>query len=185
LYRLVPHAGLPLYFSSWKEFRAYCKVMADCKIIASFKDIYWDIRPRPDLGTIEFRVCDVPRTITETLRLVALIRCLTLSDLRLLEERPQVLRGDVRHHWIAVENKWLATRYGLQAAYIRTPSGKRGALAHDLAELIEQLLPIAREVGDERYLAQLNPWTKSKRDPIGSENATERKEIGKPSWMTW
>jgi len=40
--------------------------------IESFKDIYWDIRPRPDFGTIEFRVCDLPLTITETLRLVAI-----------------------------------------------------------------------------------------------------------------
>jgi carboxylate-amine ligase len=113
LYRLLPHAGLPLYFSNWREFRGYCKVMMDCQTMSSFKDIYWDIRPRPDLGTIEFRVCDIPLTITETLRLVALIRCLTLSGLRLLQERPRARRGDIRRHWIAVENKWLATRYGL------------------------------------------------------------------------
>jgi carboxylate-amine ligase len=71
LYRLLPHAGLPLYFSNWKDFRNYCKVMKDCNTISSFKDIYWDIRPRPDFGTIEFRICDIPLTITETLRLVA------------------------------------------------------------------------------------------------------------------
>ena len=48
LYRLLPHAGLPQYFVNWKEFRGYCKVMKDCHTIASFKDIYWDIRPRPE-----------------------------------------------------------------------------------------------------------------------------------------
>src|SRR5947208_1392192 len=48
LYRLLPHAGLPLYFSNWKEFRHYCKVMTDCQTISSFKDIYWDILPHPD-----------------------------------------------------------------------------------------------------------------------------------------
>src|ERR1043165_1788691 len=77
LYRLLPHAGLPIYFNNWKEFRNYCKVMTDCQTITSFKDIYWDIRPRPDFGTIEFRICDIPLTITEALRLVALIRALT------------------------------------------------------------------------------------------------------------
>jgi carboxylate-amine ligase len=160
LYRLLPHSGLPLYFKNWKEFRGYCKVMRDCKTIGSFKDIYWDIRPRPDLGTIEFRACDVPLTITETLRLVALIRTLTISGLRLLQERPRLQRGDIRRHWIAVENKWLATRYGLSAMYMRTPSGKRRALAHDLAELIERLLPIARETGDDKYLQGLKPIDK-------------------------
>ena len=160
LYRLLPHAGLPQYFANWKEFRAYCKVMMDCQTIASFKDIYWDIRPRPDLGTIEFRVCDMPLTITETLRLVALMRCMAVSGLRLLEERPRARRGDIRRHWIAVENKWLATRYGMNAMYIRTPSGKRRGLAHDCAELIERLMPIARDAGDDRYLSGFKPLDK-------------------------
>jgi carboxylate-amine ligase len=157
LYRLLPHAGLPLYFTNWKEFRNYCRVMMDCQTITSFKDIYWDIRPRPDFGTIEFRICDIPLTITEALSLVALIRSLAISGLRLLQERPRMRRGDIKRHWIAVENKWLATRYGLQAMYIRTPSGKRRPLSHDLSELIDRLMPIAREVGDEKYLASLQP----------------------------
>jgi carboxylate-amine ligase len=160
LYRLLPHAGLPLYFSNWKDFRNYCKVMMDCRTITSFKDIYWDIRPRPDLGTIEFRICDIPLTITETLRLVALIRSLTVSGLRLLQERPRLRRGDIKRHWIAVENKWLATRYGLQAMYIRTPTGKRRPLVKDLTDLIDRLMPIAREFGDDKYLASLQPLSK-------------------------
>jgi carboxylate-amine ligase len=160
LYRLLPHAGLPLYFSNWKEFRNYCKVMKDCQTISSFKDIYWDIRPRPDFGTIEFRICDIPMTLTETLRIVALIRCLAVAGLRLLQEHPRMRRGNIKRHWIAVENKWLATRYGLQAIYIRTPSGKRRPLAKDLADLIERTMPIARELGDEKYLAGLQPVSK-------------------------
>jgi len=160
LYRLLTHAGLPLYFSNWKEFRRYYKVMKDCQSISSLKDIYWDIRPRPDFGTIEIRVCDIPMTISETVRLVALIHCLTVSCLHLLEERPRVSRGDIRHRWIAIENKWLATRYGLQAAYIRSPGGKRTALAYDLAQLIERLLPIASNLGEERYLESFKPVEK-------------------------
>jgi glutamate---cysteine ligase / carboxylate-amine ligase len=160
LYRLLPHAGLPLHFRDWKEFRNYCGVMKDCQTIASFKDIYWDIRPRPDFGTIEFRICDLPMTITETLRLVALIRSLTVFGLRLLQERPRLRRGDIKRHWIAVENKWLATRYGLQALYIRTPSGKRRPLVKDVSDLLERLMPIAREFGDDKYLSGLQPVTK-------------------------
>ncbi len=160
LYRLLPHAGLPLYFSDWKDFRNYCKVMKDCDTISSFKDIYWDIRPRPDFGTLEFRICDIPMTITETLRLVALIRSLTVAGLRLLQEHPRMRRGNIKRHWIAVENKWLATRYGLHAMYIRTPSGKRRPLVKDLSDLINRLMPIAREFGDDKYLAGLQPVAK-------------------------
>ena len=63
----------------------------------------------------------------------------------------------------AVENKWLATRHGLQALYIRTPSGKRRALAYELAQSIERLLPVARESRQrERYLAGLQTCRKSR-----------------------
>jgi carboxylate-amine ligase len=157
LYRLLPHAGLPQYFVNWREFRDYCRVMLDCGTITSFKDIYWDIRPRPDFGTIEIRVCDIPPTLTETLGLVALIRSLVIASLRLVRDRPRVRGGARLRHWIAVENKWLATRYGLKATFVRTPSGKRRGLAQDVAELIEKLMPIARECGDDKYLAQFKP----------------------------
>lgn len=160
LYRMLPHAGVPRYFGSWREFRSFCRVMRDCRAIRSFKDIYWDIRPRPDFGTIEFRVCDMPPTLAMTWGIVALTRCLVVSALRLLAEKPQLRRGDSRRHWIAVENKWLAARYGMTAPYIRTPSGKRRPLAQDLSELLERLLPIARESGDHRFLESLRPVDK-------------------------
>src|SRR5262249_54649081 len=131
--------------------------MRDTKAIQSLKDIYWDIRPRPELGTIEFRICDMPASLSEIWSIVALIRCLVIATERLLEERPQLRRGDMRRHWIAVENKWLATRYGLGAMYIRTPAGKRRPLDHDLNELINRLLPIARETGEHSFLRSLQP----------------------------
>jgi glutamate---cysteine ligase / carboxylate-amine ligase len=157
LFRSLPHAGVPRYFPRWKDFRTFFRVMRDCKAIQSTRDIYWDIRPRPELGTIEFRVCDIPATIATTLSLVALIRSLVVATERHLEEHPHLRRGDMRRHWIAVENKWLATRYGLNAMYIRTPGGKRRPLKQDLRDLIERLLPVAGENGDDKYLAALLP----------------------------
>jgi len=157
LYRSLPHAGVPRYFPRWKDFRSYLRVMCDCRAMQSPKDIYWDIRPRPELGTIEFRVCDMPPTLAATTSVVALIRSLVVATQRLLEERPHLCRGDMRRHWIAVENKWLATRYGMGAMYIRTPAGKRRPLKHDLKELVNRLLPIAAETGDDGFLAALRP----------------------------
>ena len=80
---------------------------------------------------------------------------LVISGLRLLKERPQALRGDMRRHWIAVENKWLATRYGLGGMYIRTPSGKRRQLRQEVSDLIQRLMPLARETGDHAVLLPL------------------------------
>ncbi len=166
LYNLLPHAGLPPYFEDWREFRDYCRVMEGCRVMRSFKDVYWDIRPRPDFGTVEFRICDAPATLAATLGLVALTRCLVLWALRVLEEQPRRRRRDRRHNWIGVENKWLATRYGLQAPYIRSPGGRRRPLVEDMAALTERLLPIARETGDEPFLA---PFRSVERFETGSE----------------
>lgn len=157
LFRLTPHAALPHYFAGWKEFRTYVEVMRACEAIQSTKDIYWDIRPRPQTGTIEFRICDMPPTLAHVLGLAALIRSLVIVSQRLLQEKPRLRRGDFRSYWIAVENKWLASRYGLQAQCIRSPGGKRQPLARDLAELFERLAPVAKETGDYPFLAALQP----------------------------
>lgn len=157
LYGLLPHAGIPGHLRDWKEFRSFFRVMHDCRAMRSTKDIYWDIRPCPQFGTIEIRICDMPASLTTTFALVALIRSFVISAQRLLEEKPVLRRGDARRHWIAVENKWLATRYGLEALYIRTPAGKRSPLATDLSNQIARLMPIAREMGDDSFLAPLLP----------------------------
>ena len=157
LFRLTPHAALPHYFPGWKEFCNYVEVMRACEAIQSTKDIYWDIRPRPQTGTIEFRICDMPPSLGHVLGLAALIRCLVLASQRLLQDKPRLRRGDLRHYWIAVENKWLAGRYGLRAQCIRSPGGKRQPLARDLMELFERLLPISQETGDYPFLAVLQP----------------------------
>lgn len=156
-YGLIPHSGLPPYFRSWKSFRSYLRVMLGSQAIGSIKDLYWDIRPRPDFGTIELRIFDTPSSIAAILGLAALTRALVLDTTRRLEARPQLRPGDPRRAWIARENKWSATRHGLQGTYIRTLSGKRRSLAHDARELIERLLPIAGESGDDRFLRALMP----------------------------
>ncbi len=164
LYRMLPHSGVPMYFYNWKEFRNYHKVMRDTGAIRSSKDIYWDIRPCPSFGTIEFRVCDMPLTLSRVFGLTALIHGMVISAQRLLEERPLLRRGDIRRHWMAVENQWLATRHGLRATHIRTPSGKRSVLAQDLQELIDRLTPISDETGDRSFLRGIRPGENPEND---------------------
>jgi carboxylate-amine ligase len=159
-YGLLPRSGVPPYFGKWKDFRSYMQVMLSSGALQSLKDIYWDIRPRPDYGTIEFRIFDVAPTLSAALSLAALTRSLVIATSRRLEERPQLCRGDKRKQWMALENKWSAIRYGLQGTYLRTPSGKRRSIGHDTSELIDRLLPIARESGDDRFLKLLAPVEK-------------------------
>jgi carboxylate-amine ligase len=134
--------------------------MRDCNAVKSFKGLKWDIRPRPDFGTIEFRICDTPSSMSDVFALAAMIRSLVINGKRLLEDRPRAQRGDRRREWITAENRWLAARYGLDAVYIRTPAGKRGQLQQEVSELLKRLQPIARESGDDVFLRGLEPLDK-------------------------
>src|SRR5262249_45936811 len=95
-----------------------------------------------------------------TLGLVSLIRCLVISSLRQLQEPQQLQQGGQWQHWIAVENKWLATRHGLAGMCIPAPGGTKRQLAQDAADLITRLLPIAQETGDHPFLAVFGPIEK-------------------------
>ncbi len=159
LYGLVAHSGVPIQFSCWKDFRAYCQMMRDCNAVLSFKGIKWDIRPRPDFGTIEVRICDAPASLDVGMALVALIRSLVISIKRMLADNPEAFRSDRRREWINTENRWLAARYGLDGIYIRSLKGKRRALGQELAELIERQMPVARESGDHAHLQRIGPIT--------------------------
>jgi carboxylate-amine ligase len=146
-------AGMPLHLASWKEFGEFCQVLNGAELIEATKDIYWDIRPRPGFGTIEFRIFDVPGRFSEMLGIVALVRAMVLDALRTLEKNPQLMRGDRQVHWLATENRWLASRYGLQTQLIREPGMKRVSVVDDVKELIERLAPVAAE--DGRFLRAL------------------------------
>ena len=157
LFRPTPHSGVPQHCATWADFCRYVDVLQSGGAIGVLKDIYWDVRPRPDLGTIEFRVCDAPPTLPVLLGLVALTRCLVLDGLRLLDERQALGRGDVGEFWMAAENKALAARYGLRAEGVRRPGRPRCSLAEDTGLLVERLLPVARRAGEDGYLGALLP----------------------------
>lgn len=157
LHGLVPHSGVPGVFQKWKQFRNYYDVMRETGAFASLKDLKWDIRPRPDFGTIEFRICDMPMTLRAVFGLTALARTLVLWAQRLMRERPRSRRGDRRRQWITTQNKWLAARHGLDAIYLRIPGGKRLPLRDDLAGLLERLGPVAEPAGEAPFLKYWQP----------------------------
>jgi carboxylate-amine ligase len=155
MFHPAAHAGVPPHFRDWQGVREYCQVMYDAEVIQTTKDLYWDIRPRPQQGTVEFRICDAPATLGRLLSLAALVRSLVIDALARLEEQPELLAGDRRRFWLAQENRWLATRYGLNAQCVRHPGGRRGSLLDDTAELIDRLRPVAESAGEWPLLAEL------------------------------
>src|SRR5437773_1650668 len=105
-----PRTNIPDLFSSWGEYESFVKLLVDTNCIDDAKKIWWDIRPHPYFPTLEFRICDVPMRVDETIAIVALIQA-TVAKLHRLNEANQTFRLYSRA--LIMENKCRASRYGL------------------------------------------------------------------------
>lgn len=140
----LPTAGPPHRLSDWNEFEEYMDTLLRAKTIRSIKEVWWDIRPHPDLGTVEIRMFDGLPTSRE----VGMVAALSQSLVQLFDT--QIDRGyqlPSPSSWVVHDNKWRATRYGLDATVITDESGTTAPLRDELYELIRELEPVADRLG--------------------------------------
>ncbi len=140
----MPTAGLPFRLANYGEFQAFMNTLIRARAIQTVREIWWDIRPHPDFGTIEIRVCDVPSTLTEVCALTALIQSLVVCLGTAYDDGNYV---DILRAWIVRENKWRAVRHGLDADIITDNSGGHAPLREEIAALVEQVTPFADDLG--------------------------------------
>ena len=120
--RAFPLAGTAPVVTKWRDFEDYYDNLLQLGIIGSMKDFYWDIRPKPEYGTVEIRVCDTPLT----LELAALIGCYAqLLSRWLLTERPIEIDDDF--YLLYQYNRFEASRYGLDGEMVQHRADKTGA----------------------------------------------------------
>ncbi|MBO2439971.1 glutamate--cysteine ligase [Actinomadura nitritigenes] len=140
----LPTAGPPHLLDDWAAFEDYMDTLLRAGTIRSIKEVWWDIRPHPDFGTVEIRMFDgIP-----TLREVGMAAALCQSLVTLFEQ--QLDRGYTLPRpaaWVVRDNKWRATRYGLDAIVITDDGGGTAPLRDDLYELIRELEPVADRLG--------------------------------------
>ena len=141
-----PTGGLPYYFPDWKGFQKYYETLIATGAIGSIKDLYWDIRPHFDFGTLEIRVCDGLPTFRETLALVALIHCLVVWIDDGLDRQLRSPHIHMQQYWLAPENKWQATRYGLDGMIVAQESSERMQIRDAVKLLLQELNPIAQSL---------------------------------------
>jgi glutamate---cysteine ligase / carboxylate-amine ligase len=137
-----PRTNMPDYFPSWGEYDNYIKLLIRTNCIDNAKKIWWDIRPHPFFDTLEFRVCDIPMRVEETIALAALIQA-TVAKLYKLYSANQGFR--LYRRSLLMENKWRAARYGIDGKLI--DFGKQTEVPE--RELIEEYLAFVDDVLDE------------------------------------
>ncbi len=137
-----PRTGIPDGFSSAEEYDKYINLLIKTKCIDNGKKIWYDIRLHPFFNTLEFRICDIPMRVDETIALAALMQAIVAKLVQLMEQNL-----DFRQYGRALimENKWRAARYGISGKLI--DFGKEKEMP--VADLTEELLDFVDDVVDE------------------------------------
>lgn len=137
-----PRTGIPDYFESIEEYDNYVKLLVKTGCIDNAKKIWWDLRVHPLFNTVEFRICDIPMLLDETIAIAALFQALCAKIHKL---KSQNLNFIMYKRLLINENKWRASRYGLDGKMI--DFGKEEEV--DTRMLIEELLEFIDDVVDE------------------------------------
>ncbi len=146
IFEALPTAGLPHHLADWSEFERFMNTLISARTITSIREVWWDIRPHPTFGTVELRICDGLPTLREVSAMAALSQCL-VDWLDHQHDRGLTLMNHPA--WIVRENKWRAARHGVEAEIITDDSGHLVALKEAVAELVDELTPVARRLGCE------------------------------------
>lgn len=147
LFEALPLAGLPDSLEGWDEFTRMAGLLISGGIIGSVKDLWWDVRPHPDFGTVEVRICDIPTRYRDMLSITALIQSLvaTISSVHVHPDtriQMQILRA----------NKWQAARYGLDGVFVSPITANRVSIREAVLDLLRLVEPKAEKLGALKYL---------------------------------
>jgi carboxylate-amine ligase len=146
----LPTAGLPVLLETWADFETYMGTLVSAEAITTVREVWWDIRPHPDFGTVELRMCDGMPTLTEVAAVAAMAQSLVahldaLDDEGAIPGRP--------NDWILRHNKWRAGRHGIDAPLIIDELGTLRPAAEEIRAAVAMLAPQAELLGCSKELA--------------------------------
>lgn len=146
----LPTAGLPPRLASWADFEQYMSTLVEAGAISTVREVWWDVRPHPNFGTIELRMCDGIPSLGEVAAVAALAQSLVahLDALDDAGEAPERQRG-----WLLAQNKWRAGRHGLDASLIVDEQGAVRSARDAIVDLVTQVQPQAEALGCAGELA--------------------------------
>jgi carboxylate-amine ligase len=150
IFRAFPRVGMPPAYADWADYERSIEFMVSSGVMEDYTYLWYDVRPHPDLGTVEIRCCDSQTRVEHTIALAALMQAM-VKELAEHFESGQRL-GD--YPWPMLdENKWLAARHGLDGEIVDLPSSERVSTKVLTRRLLERLTPHAQDLGGADALA--------------------------------
>ncbi len=147
---------------TWEEFGRYFDEMAGYGIVESMKDFYWDIRPKPEYGTIEIRICDTPLTVEGAAQLAAYAQTLAAHLLEHRASEPLEPRYRVYGY-----NRFQACRFGFDAELVEPHSHGHVRLREHLLATLDRLAPEAAALGNAAVLEEVRGLAQAGRNDSG------------------
>jgi glutamate---cysteine ligase / carboxylate-amine ligase len=148
-----PRTGIPDYFNSLAEYDNYVNLLVKTNCIDNAKKIWWDIRAHPVFNTLEFRICDIPMRVDETIALAAIMQAIVAKLHKLIKQN---LGFRLYRRALIAENKWRAARYGIEGKLIDFGKKEEVPYTYLIRELLEFVDDVVDDLGSKDELNYVN-----------------------------
>jgi carboxylate-amine ligase len=152
VFERFPRTGIPDAFESLSEYEDFCKLLVKTGCIDNPKKIWWDIRLHPFFDTLEVRVCDAQSRVDDTLALAALIQAVIAKLYKLLRQNTTFR---VYRRRLLDENRWRASRYGIEGMLIDFGREAEVETRSLINELLEFVATEVDELGSRREMEHI------------------------------
>ncbi len=144
IFRAFPRVGIPPAYDNWEDYERRIEFMIEAKVIEDYTYLWHDVRPHPNFGTVEIRVMDSQTHIEHTLGLAALVQALVKELSEHFDAGKQLSRYPFE---MLDENKWIATRHGLDGELVDLPHATRVPTRALAQRLIDRMREHCQDLG--------------------------------------
>jgi glutamate---cysteine ligase / carboxylate-amine ligase len=149
IFRAFPRVGIPPQYRDWADYEREIGFMVESGVMEDYTWLWYDVRPHPNFGTVEVRVCDSQTRVEHTLALAALVQAMVKELAEHFDAGDQL----APYPWQMLdENKWLAARHGLDGELVDLPSSERVATKTLARRLLDRLREHAQDLGSDAEL---------------------------------
>lgn len=149
IFRQFPRVGIPPTYKGWDDYAKRIQFMTECGVVQDYTYLWYDVRPHPNLGTVEIRVMDAQTRVEHTAGLAALVQALVKELAEHFEAGKELSRYPFE---MLDENKWLAARHGLEGELVDLPSTERVGTKQLAQRLVDRAREHAQDLGSAAEL---------------------------------